>query len=275
MTTWNYRILKKTLKEDIYYQVIEVYYNDDNSIYAWTPLNCSAILNEETPEELIKTLDIIKKDITNYPILEEVEVNGKNTLIEEDIWKAPIKKGEDMILKNHMDDYLSQVDNESMVMSLETSHLLQELCIENNGPVLDLGSGFSSFVCRLFSPKNSVISVDTNYAYLMKTKAFCDKYDLDDRNFLLWETFLEKQYGGINLIFFDIGYSGNRSTFFRPIFRRYLKPGVKILIDDIHKTTIKTNLQIVLNDFSYKKHEGIKEKTLDSYGRYSWLIEGV
>ena len=54
--------------------------------------------------------------------------------------------------------------------------------------VVDLGSGFTSFVLRAYRKELNldICSVDTSRAWLEKTKEFCAQNDVDTDGFMLW-----------------------------------------------------------------------------------------
>ena len=70
--TWNYRIIKhlatdpeNTSNED-YFGLYEVYYNEDGTIMSRTT---DALIIGDTIDEIGETLDMMKRDIENRPLL--------------------------------------------------------------------------------------------------------------------------------------------------------------------------------------------------------------
>ena len=82
MTTWNYRVIKKTCAhtQEVTYQIHEVYYFDDGNIDCW---------NHSPVEPLGVSEPGLRNDIQSFlaafrlPILEERFVNGKAKLVAE------------------------------------------------------------------------------------------------------------------------------------------------------------------------------------------------
>ena len=82
MTTWNYRVIRKTapVSGDIIYQIHEVYYREDGTIDCWTQMPV---------EPLGVTESQLRNDIHAFlaafraPLLEERQVRGKAYLVEE------------------------------------------------------------------------------------------------------------------------------------------------------------------------------------------------
>lgn len=70
--TWNYRLLKY---ENGYLMLHEVYYDDDDEIYAYTmdPITFGG----EDKEGAIKGLQMALDDATKYPVLDKEEVDTK------------------------------------------------------------------------------------------------------------------------------------------------------------------------------------------------------
>lgn len=69
--TWNYRVVRKfTEQRETYYQIHEVYYNEDGKIMSMTE-NGIAPLGETTTElqlELTRMLDALKKPVLDYGV---------------------------------------------------------------------------------------------------------------------------------------------------------------------------------------------------------------
>lgn len=72
--TWNYRIIKRDLKESSYFAVHEVFYDDKGKITSWTadPIDLTA----ESPKEIKRMLQQIVDDV-NTPALVETKLLAK------------------------------------------------------------------------------------------------------------------------------------------------------------------------------------------------------
>lgn len=81
--SWNHRVIRRnnspSRDPEWTYQIHEVYYNDDGSIESWTE-NPVAPMGEN-PIELQSEIRYFSEAL-NKPVLEEVEFNGKETLLE-------------------------------------------------------------------------------------------------------------------------------------------------------------------------------------------------
>ena len=65
MSHWNHRVLKETLNGEDWYSVREVFYNDDDSIYAYTeePVDIAGESISALKEYVQWILDCLDKDI--------------------------------------------------------------------------------------------------------------------------------------------------------------------------------------------------------------------
>lgn len=67
---WNHRVIKHVNKIETYYQIHEVYYDDDGKVTAMTE-NAVAPFGETTDElewELNRMLDALKKPVLDYGV---------------------------------------------------------------------------------------------------------------------------------------------------------------------------------------------------------------
>lgn len=86
------------------------------------------------------------------------------------------------------------ISTDGMAISLETATFMYYLCDTYKFKTLmDRGSGFSSFVLRLYADEQDfdvkVYSIDDNKEWLNKTKEFLKLVDLDCKNIYLWSWF--------------------------------------------------------------------------------------
>jgi hypothetical protein len=87
MSTWEYRVLRKTVKsvneEKIYhiYQIIEVYYNNKNEIDGWIDLLGDATSNYDSYDDLKSTIINLLPKAFNKPVLVSDENDNLSELI--------------------------------------------------------------------------------------------------------------------------------------------------------------------------------------------------
>ena len=160
-------------------------------------------------------------------------------------------------------DYITQVSNKAWAISLELAYYLEKL-VEERKPkrILDLGSGFSSYVFSLSDAE--VWSVDKSKDWLEKTKQFFLKYKLPVERFILAEDF--KFDGKYDLILLDIGLAENRKEYFEKV-RKHCS-GV-VILDDMHFAAYREEAREFFKDC---KIIDLKEETIDEFGRYAWMI---
>jgi len=133
--------------------------------------------------------------------------------------------------------YVSDVSAPGMAVSLPTALLLRRLC-EDLRPrrVLDLGSGFSSFVLRSYAASQRDVtawSVDDDDAWLQRTRDFLLGHGLATEHLVDWEEFQSADPGPFDLVFHDLGGMELRMQ----AFDRALELGARgvVLLDDMHK----------------------------------------
>ena len=64
--TWNHRVLKRTVGDETFYEIVEVYYDKDGSVNGWT----TPYLYSETPDQLRGILKQMESAI-DKPVIDE------------------------------------------------------------------------------------------------------------------------------------------------------------------------------------------------------------
>ena len=100
------------------------------------------------------------------------------------------------LLREQHERYTNTISSKGMALSLETAALIWELCGDRSpGSIIDLGSGFSSFVVRQWakdaSYKPVVWSVDDDKNWLQRSKEYCGAQGVATSNFAYWDDFKE------------------------------------------------------------------------------------
>ena len=133
-------------------------------------------------------------------------------------------------------EYCTSVSVRWMALSIETCVYTWWLC-EQTKPkrLVDLGSGFSSYVLRLYQSEHDdveVVSVDDSPEWLEKTARFLKKHHLPTDGLLGPDEFLATS--GYDLAIYD--YSGGeiREAFMAPTMERMNDDGFVILDDANH-----------------------------------------
>jgi hypothetical protein len=119
MTTWNYRVIKKTCAHslEVTYQIHEVYYLKDGSIDCW---------NHAPVEPLGISEPSLRNDIQSFlaafrqPILEERFINGKAKLVAERITKHAGDLQADYVSKtSRASGYINQILGNHLLLKQE------------------------------------------------------------------------------------------------------------------------------------------------------------
>jgi predicted O-methyltransferase YrrM len=172
-------------------------------------------------------------------------------------------------------NYLRTTSSAGMPVSLELAALLW-LMVETLRPkrVLDLGSGFSSYVLRMAvaSVGNSalVISVDDAENWLDKTREFLRSHGLPDAGVISWNTFAERKHEEFDLILDDLGRTPFR-IYTLDTALKYLAPGGVFLLDDFHKVVLRVFAQHTVGATGHRCIS-LRRFTLDGFGRYAALV---
>lgn len=190
-------------------------------------------------------------------------------------WKDPaLVRARDLLRIVH-DRYVRSVSSNGMALSLETSALVWVLC-DSALPqsILDMGSGFSSFVVRKWVQERGrstiVWTVDDDVVWLDKSKLFCERESVGTSNFEPWSSFKERQEK-FDLVIYDLG---RMSVRFENIGRAldFKATNGAIVIDDMHKFNYHNEVIRILAERSLTGID-MREATLDSHeDRHCWLV---
>jgi predicted O-methyltransferase YrrM len=158
-----------------------------------------------------------------------------------------------------------------MAISAELAHFLWSLLQERRPQrILDLGSGFSSYLFRRFAreadPGVTVWSVDDQRRWLNQTRAFLEQENLPTANLCLWEGFHEN---GFDLILHDLGNLDLRISSLERVIS-LARPGAAIVLNDAHQRHYAQQAMQILASRGVR-YSSLEEATTDRYGRYSWL----
>jgi hypothetical protein len=160
-------------------------------------------------------------------------------------------------------EYVSDVSNRVWTISWELSSYLCKL-IHQLKPkrILDLGSGFSSFVFRWYCP--DVTSVDDNPEWLKKTHDFLVKRDVSTKNLMLLKDFIPD--GEYDLALMDLGRAERDRAPLFDILKRRCKVAV---LDDMHMQPLRSAAR---KAFTNHQIFDLKVDTFDAYDRYAWMV---
>uniref|UniRef100_A0A7C4LNN7 Class I SAM-dependent methyltransferase n=1 Tax=Schlesneria paludicola TaxID=360056 RepID=A0A7C4LNN7_9PLAN len=177
------------------------------------------------------------------------------------------------ILQHAYDDYVTRVSTRKMAVSWETACLLYSLAgVLQPRAILDLGSGFSSFVLRSYAARAEhpccVTSVDDNRHWLKQTETYLRQSGLPDDGLLHWDDFAPlAPQARFELVFHDLGNLETRAAVL-PVVLPCLTPGGVLVLDDMHKHRFRRKAQRHARQAGWRVLSA-RVHTLDDLGRFS------
>lgn len=176
-------------------------------------------------------------------------------------------------------EYTTKVSPADMTVSLETSVVLIGLCVLHEPKsILDLGSGFSSYVFRYIRGNHlteecAILSIDTDKAWIRKTAGFIRERGLTTYDFCFWDD-IKDTAEEFDLIFVDIDKTYSRKNYYAHILKSFVGENSVVVFDDMHKGILSSTLAEVLSEYKYKS-TNIRDLTLDEFGRFSSLYSKI
>jgi len=170
--------------------------------------------------------------------------------------------------------YIKNVSRADMAASLELAAAMLALCrLRRWQRVLDVGSGFSSYVFRRYArdtPGVTVVSVDDDKEWLNRTSGFLEGQNVSTDNMFWLDDFLRTDHKPFDCILHDQNFVEVRILRVPDVLSRLATDGL-LIFDDVHKPDYRSNLLDIL-----RKQEGttfsLKPVTLDGYGRYAFAF---
>ena len=179
-------------------------------------------------------------------------------------------------LQPYYDLYVSTVSIRGMTISLELSAFLFLLCKAIRPTrILDIGSGFSSFVFRFYAKdkinKPVIWSVDDSVEWLENTFAFLVSHDLECDHLITWDSFVRQEpHDNFDLILHDLGDMEIRKRTFEKVLTLARAQGF-IVLDDVHKEHYMSYVEHFLRSYALRYYS-LKPLTKDDLGRFAGLV---
>jgi len=176
-------------------------------------------------------------------------------------------------------EYIAKVSAADMAVSFETSVVLMALCdLRKPKSILDLGSGFSSYVFRYFRKEHFtdecvILSIDTNTPWIRKSAGFLQDRGYTTYNFKFWND-IKDTTDKFDLIFVDIDRTYPRISYYASVLENFVSKKSVVLFDDMHKGILAESLNEALSKYNYKSIN-IQDLTLDEFGRFSKLYSQI
>lgn len=216
----------------------------------------------------------IKRSILQFKELCFIPFEKKLKGFDSNLYKENILLFEEINITHK--EYVSSISSPEMAMSLELANFIFAYCLKNKPEtLLDLGSGFSSYVFRLYQKHSNkpvrVDSVDDHDEWLAKTKDFLINQKVNTEhlyNLIFFKNNAQEPY--YDMILLDLNFVEKRKNFIE-FSIDLLKPTGILVIDDVHKIEFLREVKA-----KAKKNNcnlfNIKNQTKDSFGRFSILL---
>jgi predicted O-methyltransferase YrrM len=176
-------------------------------------------------------------------------------------------------LRPQYDRYVTEISNWEWAVAWPTVKALIALCDQlKPHRILDLGSGFSTFVfadwARRRGEEIEIVSVDDSPDWLAKTRAYLDAQGLA-AHVVGIEELTTLSASAFDLVFDDIGRSEDRAKVIEPI-QRLAAPGAVVLLDDMNVRGYRREVRDKLTAAKWKLYS-IRPYTIDAKGRFAML----
>jgi len=174
-------------------------------------------------------------------------------------------------LQQFYQHYVTKISRADMAASLELSALINALCHANDyKKLLDLGSGFSSFVLRNYSKLrlNSVVySVDDDILWLERTREYLINSSVSTENLMMLSEFIDSNENQFDIVLLDLNFVDVRKNYINLAVER-CKAGGLIFFDDVHKQEFMTEVLSQTKNLPIDVFN-IKNISIDGFGRFA------
>ncbi len=173
--------------------------------------------------------------------------------------------------------YLNGVSTEDMAVSLELAAFLLVLCrVKQPNRVLDLGSGYSSFVLRKYAAERGdvhVASVDDDAAWLQRTVGWISVHELGTAGLDEWQAFKVRlgSEDPYDVVLYDMGSMATRIQELRTVLGGTTHDKSLVILDDVHKPDYEQYARYVCRSLGLTWAD-TSYFTRDSLNRHSALV---
>ncbi len=177
-------------------------------------------------------------------------------------------------LRAAYDDYTSTVSTAEMAVSWPTAVLLYNLCdFLRPSSVLDLGSGFSTFVFCTWAAKaasgTDIVSVDDSDVWMQRTREFLRERNLEVPRLIGLTDFERGEVANFDLAFHDLGRLEVRIEWLPAVLRAVNRTGL-VVLDNVHVHTYRQQALHQLSTTGWRSLS-LRTLTLDDKGRFAAL----
>ena len=149
---------------------------------------------------------------------------------------APVRRR----LSERYAEYTATISPDPIAISLSLATFLAVLCDQvRPSSILDLGSGFSSYVLRAYAESNRAVpavvvrSVDQSRAWLDQTRVFLDRQQVGSQGLLTWDELVSTTRPQFDLVVQDFSTLDARLGMLDFVLAA-CRPGGMIVLDDMH-----------------------------------------
>ena len=173
--------------------------------------------------------------------------------------------------------YCRDISSEKMAADLGFSTFLQLWCLAHKPKrVVDLGSGFTSYVLRRYAAAAAsqgkgceVWSVDDDAAWLGRTRDYLVEMKQDPARLMVWGEFIKVAPHDFDLVVHDAGSMQFRADNLGPALD-LARSGGLVLLDDVHRFEYRATALELLATRGYRF---LSVRALrDGYGRYPYAV---
>jgi predicted O-methyltransferase YrrM len=177
-------------------------------------------------------------------------------------------------------EYVTTVSPEGVPISLELAAFIDVLCmVRTPRRLLDLGSGFSSFVLRRYAEQAGVSvevqSTDHASEWLAATRRYLEGHGLGVSGLSTWSDFRSREHAPFDLILLDLGSTGGDSAGYRlsvlPYVLGLLTPGGVLILDDAHRLAFGRAVRRLVDAHGYRCWS-LKRFVQDRFGRFALIV---
>lgn len=190
-------------------------------------------------------------------------------------WKPIAERHQEDLADLHA-KYTAEVSNAYQAASLEIiGFLLAVAELTHARRIVDLGSGFSSFVLRRWAAAQddppTIWSVDDHEGWLEKTRGWLEGMGVTADNTAFWDDFIAMEHEPFDLVFHDLGRMDKRAAVLEQVLGLAREGGL-VILDDVHKPEFRASAQATLAAKGMQSYS-LKRLVRDDIARYSDLVE--
>ncbi len=176
-------------------------------------------------------------------------------------------------LESAYNEYITSVSTPNMAASLELSSYLLAWCRYNKPKnIIDLGTGFSSYVFKIYAKEIMGVkfeSIDDDEKWLEKSADLISSKGLVADGMGLINEF-KPHASGYDLVLQDLNFVEERIQKTDLVLSIASHNGL-IIFDDVHKHEYRQALLKIIEKRRYRAYN-LKRVTLDNYGRFSYAV---